>query len=284
MFHALAALATWQATAGQRFDLLVQVGDMGAFPDPARTDASTQRYLKVDPSEADFSNLLRAQGRRADNIRRLRQQLPGPVHFVRGNHEDFGWLRDLPVDQDSKTARIDPFDALRYAPDGTVLEVDGLRLAFLGGVEELPGEPAIDRNAYRSLMDMGPASFDVLVTHQGPYGISTGYYGNVLGSQLITALVERTRPAFHVAGHVHLSIGPRAYGRTTYLNLASLVASARWDPDARGMLPGCLGILDTRAGTLEPVVEPWLAAFPTAFDAPFDFDTWCDSFLDAVRM
>lgn len=32
VFHAIAALATWQVRTGKRFDLLIQVGDLGAYP------------------------------------------------------------------------------------------------------------------------------------------------------------------------------------------------------------------------------------------------------------
>ena len=33
VLHAFALIVTWQKRNGRRFDLLVQVGDMGAFPD-----------------------------------------------------------------------------------------------------------------------------------------------------------------------------------------------------------------------------------------------------------
>ena len=52
VFHAVAVAATWQAATGQKFDLIIQAGDMGAYPDESRMDASTLRYLKSDPSEA----------------------------------------------------------------------------------------------------------------------------------------------------------------------------------------------------------------------------------------
>ncbi len=276
VFHALAALAICQAGLGRSFDLLIQVGDMGAYPDPTRTDESTQVFLALDPSEADFSRLLAADGERAERLRGLRQQFAASLHFIRGNHEDFGWLYGLPVDAQAHTAAVDPFDLLRFVPDGTVLEVGGLRLGFLGGAE-LPGEAAIDRDAYQSLMDLGLGAVDLLVTHEPPYGTGVGYHGNVQGSRLVTRLVEQIQPTFHVAGHLHEVDGPRDYGRTTYLRLSSLVASVRWQPDARGMQPGCLGVLDTETGDLRHVMDDWLAGFPT----PFDFDAWASTFLAA---
>ncbi len=274
VFHALAALATWQAVTGKRFDLLVQVGDMGAYPEPARMDAATLRYLQADPAEADFSRLLRADGQRAEHLRRLREHFAGPIHFIRGNHEDFAWLQQLPVDVTTGTARVDPFDLLRYVPDGTTLRFDDLPIAFLGGEEtDAADAGAIDPGAYRALMDRGAGTIDVLVTHDAPYGLSVGYHGQTQGSRLITRLVEHVEPRFHVAGHYHLN-GPRAYGRTTFLCLSDLVASPLWHPESRGLQVGCLAVLDTETAALRPVMDPWLSDF----DTPFDFDVWVDAF------
>ncbi len=177
-FHAVAALATWQVRAGRRCDLLIQVGDLG-YPDPARTDEATERYAAADPAEADLGRLLRAAGPRAARLRRLRRQFAGPIHCIRGNHEDFAWLRRLPLDPESGTAPVDPFDLFRYVPDGMVRRFGDLRIAFLGGVEERSDDAAIDREACDALLALGPGAVDVLVTHQGPYGSSIGFRGDI---------------------------------------------------------------------------------------------------------
>src|SRR5688500_13923635 len=98
VFEALAVVLTWQRHHGRRFDLIVQVGDLGAYPDPRRADAATVIHLAVDPTEADFARLLRADGDLAEAIQQVRAGLAGPIHFLRGNHEDFDWLASLPVD------------------------------------------------------------------------------------------------------------------------------------------------------------------------------------------
>jgi Calcineurin-like phosphoesterase len=113
VFHALAAVITWRREAGRRVDLLIQVGDLGAFPDPGQVDEATARYHAADPAEADLSRLLKAVGRRVESLRRLRAQLLGPIYFLRGNHEDAAWLRRLPVDPVDGTAKVDPFDLFR---------------------------------------------------------------------------------------------------------------------------------------------------------------------------
>jgi hypothetical protein len=276
VFHALAAVITWQIVAGRPFDLLIQVGDLGAYPDPSRMDAATQRYLALDPAEADFSRLLEADGPRAEHLRRLRTWLARPVHFIRGNHEDFSWLRHLPLDATTRTAAVDPFDLFHYVPDGTALRFGSLRVAFLGGIEtsDAAAAEAIDDRAYQTLLHLGSGQVDVLVTHDAPYGVSRGYFDRVQGSRLINALVEQLRPTVHVAGHLTL-IGPLQRGDTTFLCLEGLVASPLWEPSARGLQPGCLAVLDTALGDLWAAADPWLADF----DSGFDFDTWVASII-----
>lgn len=163
-------------------------------------------------------------------------------------------------------------------PDGTVLELPGLCLAVLGGVEEEGGAPGLDAAAYQSLLDLGPGRIDVLVTHEGPYGSSVGYHGDLHGSPLISQLIARTKPAFHVAGHAHQFRGLQRFGPTSYLGLDGIVASPRWFPDARGLQPGSLALLDTARGELTPVADPWLASI----DRAFDFDAWAERFIAAI--
>jgi hypothetical protein len=159
-----------------------------------------------------------------------------------------------------------------------VLDIEGFRVAFLGGVEEDVGDPHIDMLAYYKLLDLGPGVIDLLVTHEGPYGSSVGYHGDVHGSPLISGLVDVLRPTLHVAGHAHQLSGPRAFGSTTYLGLDGIVASPRWYPDARGLQPGSLGTLDTSTGDLRPLQDPWLASF----ESPFDFRSWVDDFFETT--
>ncbi len=42
---------TWEREHGLRLDGLLQVGDLGYFPDPARLDKATARHAAADPLE-----------------------------------------------------------------------------------------------------------------------------------------------------------------------------------------------------------------------------------------
>ncbi len=277
VLHALALIVTWQKRNGRRFDLLIQVGDMGAFPDMSNLERTANRHFATDPSQRDFVRLMQADAGLAEALSSLGRFIGTPVHFIRGNHEDFEWLEDLPRDPVSGTATVDRFGLLRYVPDGTLMTFGGLRIAFLGGVGERNDAAGIDRGTYEALLAREPGSIDVLVTHQGPYGSSTGFSGDIHGSQMISQLIERIRPSYHVAGHAHVLSGPTRYGQTTYLGLDGIVAPTLYHPDARGFQPGSLGVLDTCHGKLEPVADDWLAEFKT----PFDFRDWFDGFRAA---
>jgi len=279
VFHAIAAVATWQRRIGRRFDLVVQVGDLGAITRLDNLDPASDPYRAADPSAADLARLLTATGDIAHLLSDIARDLSRPIRFIRGNHDDLAWLASLPMDARTRTAPTDPFGIFQFVADGTVMEVEGLRVAFLGGVEEEEGEPHIDLLAYRSLMELGPGVIDLLVTHEGPYGSSIGYNGDTHSSPLISRLLDALRPAFHVAGHAHQLSGPRAFGSTTYLGLDGIVASPRWYPEARGLQPGSLATIDTSVGQLIPVLDPWLRSFPK----PFDFASWAADFLATHR-
>ncbi len=274
VLHALALIVTWQKQSGRRFDMLIQVGDMGAFRDMSSLEQTANCHFALDPSQRDFVRLMQTDADLAEALSTLGGTIGTPVHFIRGNHEDFALLENLPRDSGSGTAAVDRFGLLRYVPDGMVMTFGKLRFAFLGGVEERSDAAGINRGAYEALLALGPGSIDVLVTHQGPYGSSIGFKGDIHGSRMITNLIEDIRPTFNVAGHAHVLSGTNRFGETTYLGLDCVIPSPLYHPDARGFQPGSLGILDTDHGLLEPVTDDWLGEFET----PFDFRDWYERY------
>ncbi|MEM7536339.1 MAG: metallophosphoesterase [Chloroflexota bacterium] len=287
VFETLAAIAIWQNRIGRQFDLLIQAGDLGAYPDLAKLDPDSVRHMAADPAIGDFSRFLTIRGRQKEALHTLRNQFKSPIYFLRGNHEDFDWLKQLSLHTEPDgginamqgTAQVDPFNFYRYVPDNTVLQfVDNngqsLAIGFLGGVEELTGPPAFDPEAYVAMLARKSGSIDILIAHEGPYGSSIGYHGDTHGSQMITRLIEHLKPPFLVAGHAHCLSGPAMYDETLYLGLNIIRSSALWYPEATGLQPGWIGILDTDASTLEPVTDAWL----TEFDTPFSFDEWWAKF------
>ncbi|GAA3621958.1 hypothetical protein GCM10022419_129550 [Nonomuraea rosea] len=184
--------------------------------------------------------------------------------FVSGNHEDHDWLASLHDAAAAEVVPVDPFGAYRHVACGNVIEVAGQRVAFLGLIEA-PGKMDLDESAYARLTAVEPGGVDVLVTHDGPYGMSLDRRGNVQGSAKLARLIEHLQPRLHVSGHYHHPSGPRRYGDTTSYALAQLVQPkvTRWEPEPvnpeQRVTAGSIGLLDTETGGFEYIQDEWLA-------------------------
>ena len=157
---------------------------------------------------------------------------------------------------------MDPLGAFRHVACGNVIEVAGQRTAFLGRIES--DRMDYDQAAYDRLLAAEPGSVDILITHDGPYGLSE-HRGMVQGSAKLSALIEHLQPRLHVGGHYHHQNGPRRYGTTLSYALADLVG-AKTDHRTsepinprQQVKPGSIGILDTDTYDFEYVHDAWLA-------------------------
>lgn len=119
---------------------------------------------------------------------------PVPTLFVRGNHEDWAVIADLAA------GRRRPSN-LHYLPDQTIVNVAGLRIAGVGGVEHQP---------YRGIArDMDPASIewladqhlDVVLSHETPVKL-TGRKPELTREHLRLA-AQVGSPRFWLSGHHH---------------------------------------------------------------------------------
>lgn len=274
VFHALHALQELQKRRAITLAAVIQVGDLGAYPDPDRLDADGRRFVAANPAQGNFFRLLSADpvfstepwGRAV--LDRLRESVP-PVLFVSGNHDDVEWLDGLHAKLDAPIVSVDPAGLYRHVRSGHVGRIAGQRVACLGGIEATAPEVVdesvlIDPVAYARLWREAPGSVDVLVTHDGPYGMST-WRGEVQGSPKISRLIERLRPRLHVSGHYHHTNGPRRYGRTTSYSLAQLVPPKQHPEDDRqgnpdqSVSPGSIALFEPDSGEFEYVDDAWLA-------------------------
>ncbi len=74
-----------------------------------------------------------------------------------------------------------------------------------------------------NVWDLIPEGLDILITHGPAYGILDKCPASV-GCQDLLEAIERTKPAFHIYGHIHEGGGnePVTIGETTFIN-ASIV-------------------------------------------------------------
>lgn len=267
VFHCLAAVLACIRERGP-LDVVVQVGDLGAFPDPTKLDEATKRFARDDPTELDFARLTDASSEPADALGKARAALPSPILFIRGNHEDVAYLDRCLGGSDGRTAAVDPFDLFHVVADGTVLQIGGARVGFCGGADYIPGEDVslhgIRDEACQQLRSSAPV--EVLVTHDGPYGCGVGRHGNTQGSKKVTSLLEALRPRHHLYGHYHHVNRPDPVS----LGLAGILLPPRLDPTRR-VQAGSVALLDTERGEIEVVDEPWLTDIG---GEGFDFERW----------
>ncbi|MFI9839149.1 metallophosphoesterase [Nonomuraea sp. NPDC051941] len=263
VLHALGAAVLLQNRRGIRLDAVIQVGDLGAYPSFERFDESSRRFWRDHPAQGDFLRLLDPSPSFAEGVRLALGQVPS-VLFVSGNHEDHDWLASLHDAAAAEVVQVDALGAYRHVACGTVVEVAGQRVAFLGLIEA-PGKMDLDESAYARLSAVEPGGVDVLVTHDGPYGMSRDRRGNVQGSAKLTRLIEHLQPSLHISGHYHHPNGPRHYGRTTSYALAQLVQpkNTRWEPEPdnpeQRVTAASIGLLDTETGGFEYIQDEWLA-------------------------
>lgn len=270
VFHCLAAITAWQLYHSEKLDMIIQVGDLGAYPIPDQELKNNKFYLQ-DPSQFDFSRFLKAEGDLADHLHYIRKLLLNPLYFIRGNHEDFQWLNKVSSSSANNIVSIDPFDLFYYVEDGTILEINGMKIAFLGGIETtVREEKSINEEVYLNLLKTTPGVIDILVSHDAPYGIGTNYHGQVQGSAKISNLIDQIQPKYLIAGHYHHMNGPRVYGNTKYLGL-NVIIDLRQDVFGR-VQAGSLAILDTVKDEVDFVTDDWLSKF----DKEFDFMKYCD--------
>lgn|GEM_PF-1622348 len=263
VLHALGTAVMLQDRRGIRLDAVIQVGDLGAYPSAERYDGPSHRFGREHPAQGDFVRLLDPSPSFAAGVRLALGRVPS-VLFVSGNHEDHEWLAALHAAAGTEVVSVDPLGAYRHVTCGSVREVAGQRVAFLGLIESA-GKMDLDENAFSRLMGAEPGDVDILVTHDGPYGMSRDRRGGVQGSVKLTRLIEHLQPGLHVSGHYHHPNGPRRYGRTTSYALAQLVRprTTEWVPEPNNpeqrVAAGSVGLFDTVTGEFAYIHDDWLA-------------------------
>lgn len=261
VLHALGAAVMLKKRRGIRLDTMIQVGDLGSFPSPERLDDATRRFMVHNPAEGDFFRLLDPSPQMAEDVRSVLEQVPAFL-FVSGNHEDHEWLVAVHQAASEAVTPVDPLGAYRHVAYGSVIDVAGQRTAFLGRVES--DKMDYDPEAYAKFLAAEPGSVDILVTHDGPHGISE-YRGVTQGSAKLSRLIEHLRPRLHIGGHYHHQNGPRHYGSTVSYALADLVGAKTDHRTSEPVNPrqqikaGSIGLLDTETHDFEYVHDAWLA-------------------------
>ena len=144
-------------------------------------------------------------------------ELPHRVKiFVPGNHD---WLF-----QSSPALAIEIMTSCRVLIDAST-EVEGINIYGSPWTPEFFNWAFMKKRGQeiRKVWDRIPKELDILITHGPPAGIlDTTYHGDGCGCEELALAVNRTKPRFHVFGHIHSSSGRIKKEDTTYINASLL--------------------------------------------------------------
>lgn len=177
------------------FDFALQVGDFGAYL-PTSNLSAIPEHRRDDLG--DFGKYYKAQ-----------KSIPVPTYFCKGNHEDFELLEKHVINRE-----ISP--NLFYVPNGQVLEIQGVRIGFLGGNfsskwfdRPMPNKGSQSQKILGYLrkseiqrLTNYTGSIDILITHEP--SLAPKFTGDrKYGCQVVHDLIATVQPKFAFSGHIH---------------------------------------------------------------------------------
>ena len=257
-------LRRWEVEHGESIALILQVGDLGAFPTTDRLDRATLRFARKDPDELEFMDYHEGRGDAAeilDPVSESPRRIDARTCFVKWNHEDFEFLEEAGGSR--APAPVDAFRRIFYMPGGSGHAVGvgrgTLSVETLGGAA-LEGGPGRDgaspHYTGREARSLAAKRCDVFLTHDAPYGaVHPG-----AGSRDVLRPIELMRPRYHFCGHYHEEGRRLDAPDGTESHLLNEVNS-----HGRSRLNrGCIGMLTWgggAAGSFELLDEPWMAGY-----------------------
>jgi len=264
-------------------------GDMGIFPDDRRLDAATRRFARRFPEELGFRvfeplvkcrceqpppRLLKHLRLASRVVAAALEELPAPVYFVGGNHEDYGYLArcqrlaeaegPVPVEASGRLRWLGWSSRSILATCVGDLDVVGFSGIDAAGAHRNPSKLADgamrdDDDVLELLVDDGARGVDLLLTHDGASGLRPRW-----GSHAIAEAIRTLDPTFHFWGHEHEVRAPVNYAEASGFgdSRTSGVLVNKLDSTPGRLEPQCLGVLSRgQGGALEFEFAPsrWLA-------------------------
>ena len=250
--------SAWARDHGLAVDGILQVGDLGYFPDASRLDKATRRHAQADPLELGTLAVSEPTAE-ADRVF-AEATVPEALWFTAGNHEDHDALR---AQAHGDAFAVDAYHRVRCVRDGRVARLPcGVNVGALWGID---GEaPVRRRHAPSSSLiradsaaRLACSTVDVLLSHDSPLD---AVIPNA-GSAEVRDVIHSARPAFAFFGH-YKGEGHRVegdFGSTEVYHLAGLELRQ----PGHHAEAGSVGVLDWtgEAGTFRYLDPAWLRSF-----------------------
>lgn len=169
---------------------------------------------------------------------------PRPLYWIKGNNEDFDFIASLGGRRPEARGR-DIVENLHYVPNAQLVEIDGLRVAGVGGTfaptwydktaSELPYRKAgaqprsnadilADKRRHFVRAEVEAVGrmrdLDILLTHEAPRPFRVG--GFDAGKTPVNEMIASAKPRLHLFGHHHRFVESVVSGvRSVCLDLVS---------------------------------------------------------------
>lgn len=265
--------ARWQQETGEQIDLILQAGDLGAYPARERLDRATQRYAERDPSELGFMQHFLHYDQK---VAALLAWTTCPLIFVRGNHEDHAWLDELEKRSEGPIFPIDAYRRVHHLKTGLpwTFQKNAERITVLGigriGPHQAEEEEQRGRyiQPYESarVYQLPKMAVDVLLTHHSRTNFVILERGVKIkastGMREIEHILDRDKPAYHFFGHY--GGPPQVRMDTNGVTCSAKLADLHWERGGSALEAGSMGLLrwhDREQHSFEVVNAPWLREY-----------------------
>lgn len=255
----------YQKETGHKIDLILQCGDMGAYPDIDNLDKATIKHAKHDRDELGFHDQFTKEDKA---IKAFLDKLNINMICVRGNHEDHDYLDKLEqADSREKYFAIDVYKRVYVCKSGMAqsFTANGETLTFVGvgrigdrkGRTEKRFIQEYERRQLKKLYKSNEA-FDVLITHDKDDSNDRGY-----GMTELRQLLDNVIFKYHFYGHT----GEPYKQELDYNRITQSVKVKELEFNDSGILEkGCMIILEKKDHeiTIQPVDQSltnWLTRY-----------------------
>lgn len=193
----------YQRETGTKIDLILQCGDMGAFPDLTKLDRATLKYAQLDRSELGFYDYF---CQNQPEVEAVLNQLDCNMVAVRGNHEDHDFLDGLEQQSSEALFPIDCYKRVFMLKTGHTFvfkkgeeEISILGIGRTGDRKGRTRGPYIQpyEQAQLKLIQQQNPAIDVLISHDSALDFSDYGYG----MKEIRDILNQLLPEHHFYGH-----------------------------------------------------------------------------------
>lgn len=265
--------ARWQKETGEKIDLILQAGDLGAFPVINRLDDATRKYAERDPTELGFMQHFLTYD---PKVAEVLDELSCPMIFVRGNHEDHIWLDKLEKQSEGPIFPIDAYSRVYNLRTGfpwifqkAAEQITILGIGRVGAAPESVNrkQPSyIQYEESRRVYELEKLTIDVLLTHHSRRDFVLLERGVKIkastGMPEIDTILDRDLPSYHFFGHY----GGPPQVRTDLNNqtLSVKLADLHWKRGHTMLEEGSMGLLRWQSRTdhsFRVLDDPWLKEY-----------------------